>query len=162
MKKLVVFYSLSGNTEIVARAIAREMKADICKLEEVKKMPSLLKYVIGGYAAGRDKCSEIKPIPFDVHDYDLILLGSPIWASKPVPAVNAFIRDTDFRKKKVIPFFTMGGSGYEKAGKNIISKIEKNSGKVLDSFAVKTGRKKHDEVVKETKKAIKLHLKHLA
>ena len=161
MKKLVIFYSLSGNTETVARTIARELKADICKLEEVKKPKRFIRYLTGGYAAGRDKCSEIKPIPFDVHDYDLILLGSPIWASKPVPAVNAFIRDTDFRKKKLIPFFTMGGSGYEKASINIALKIEKNSGKVLDSFVVKTGRKKHEEIVKETKKAIKLHLKHL-
>jgi flavodoxin len=161
MKKLVVFYSLTGKTEIVAKTIAKELKADHCRVEEIKKRNRFLAYITGGYAAIRDRCSQIKPIELSVHDYDLILLGSPIWASRPVPAINAFINNTDFKNKEVIAFFTMGGTEYEKATSNITVKIEKSSGKVIGSFGVRA-RRNSDAIVKETKKMIKSHLKHLS
>ncbi len=160
MKKLVVFYSLSGNTEIVAKTIAKELKADLCRVEETRKRNRFLVYMTGGFAAFRDKCSEIKPVALDVHDYDLIFLGSPVWASRPVPAINAFISSTDFKNRKVIVFFTMGGEEYRKAVSNITLKVENRSGIVADSFAVRTGKKHHDAIVKETRKAIKSHLRH--
>ena len=161
MKKLVVFYSLSDNTDIAAKTIAKELKADLCRVEEINKRNRFLAYLTGSFAAMRDKCSEIKPVASNVHDYDLIFLGSPIWASKPVPAINTFIGNTDFKNKKVIAFFTMGGTQYEKAAKNMTMKIEKSSGKVIDSFGIRA--KKHsDEIVKETKKTIKSHLRHLS
>ena len=137
MKKLVVFYSLSDNTRVVAKTIAKELKADLCRVEEIRKRNRFLAYLTGSFAAMRDKCSEIKPVALDVHDYDLILLGSPIWASKPVPAINAFISNNVFKNKKVIAFFTMGGTVYEKATKNVTMKIENSSGKVIDSFGIR-------------------------
>ena len=161
MKKLVVFYSLSDNTEIVAKTIAKELKADLYRVEEVKKRNRFLAYLTGSFAAIRNKCSEIKPVVLNVHDYDLIFLGSPIWASRPVPAINAFISNMDFKNKKVIAFFTMGGTQYEKATKNVTMKIEESSGKVIDSFAIRA-RKNRDIIVKETKKTIKSHLRHLS
>jgi hypothetical protein len=56
----------------------------------------------------------------------------------------------------------MGGSGYEKATKNITVKVEKRLGIITDSFAIRAGRKNRDVIVKETKKAIKSHLRHLS
>jgi len=161
MKKVVVFYSLTGNTRIVAKTIAKELKADLCEVEEVKKRNRFIAYLTGSFAASRDKCSEIKPLTLNVQNYDLILLGSPIWAGRPVPAINAFINNTDFKHKKVILFFTMGGSGYEKAISNIRVKLERKSGMITDSFVVRVGRRKADLIVKETKKAVKSHLGHL-
>ena len=42
MKRLVVYYSLSGNTEEAAKKIAEALGADLLKLETVKKMPKSL------------------------------------------------------------------------------------------------------------------------
>ncbi len=39
MKRLVVFYSLSGNTEEAAKKIASALDADILRLETVKAYP---------------------------------------------------------------------------------------------------------------------------
>ena len=39
MKKLVVFYSLSGNTRAVARRIARSLRADLMEIRTVKTYP---------------------------------------------------------------------------------------------------------------------------
>jgi len=162
MKKLVVFYSLSGNTETVAKTIAKELKAELHRVEEIRKRNRFFVYLTGGFAAIRNKCSEIKPVELNLHDYDLIFLGSPTWASRPVPAINAFISNTDFNNKKIIVFSTMGGEEYEKVTKNMTMKIEKSSGKVIDSFAIRVSRKNSDAIVKETKKALKLHLRHLS
>jgi hypothetical protein len=56
----------------------------------------------------------------------------------------------------------MGGTGYEKAINNITVKVEKRSGIITDSFAIRVSRKSSDAIVKETKKAIKSHLRHLS
>ena len=38
MKKLVVFYSLEGNTKYIAQAIAEEIAADLLELKAVKEI----------------------------------------------------------------------------------------------------------------------------
>ena len=38
MKKLVVFYSLSGNTKRIAMKIARALRADIIEVQTVKEI----------------------------------------------------------------------------------------------------------------------------
>ena len=39
MKRLVVYYSLSGNTEEAAQKIAEKLGADLLKVDTVKAMP---------------------------------------------------------------------------------------------------------------------------
>ena len=159
MKNLVVFYSLSGNTELVANTIAQELKADIFRVEEVNKRRAFFKYITGGYAATRDKCSSIKPVELKIEDYDRVFLGSPAWAAKPVPAINAFIKNTNFANKEVIAFFTMGGKSYEKAARNITPKIESSSGRVIGSFGITTAKSTGDEMVNDTLEAIASYAK---
>ena len=50
MKALIVYYSMSGNTEAVAKAIGREIHADLLSLEPEKDYPSrgFKKYFWGG------------------------------------------------------------------------------------------------------------------
>ena len=67
MKKLVVFYSLSGNTRAVARRIARALRADLLEIRTVKTYPDdydvLLslgeKEVKAGYMP------QLEPLPID-------------------------------------------------------------------------------------------------
>ncbi len=51
----------------------------------------------------------------NINDYDIILVGSPIWWHTTPMAVNTFLESYDVSGKTIIPFCTSGGSGIEES-----------------------------------------------
>lgn len=149
MKALIVYYSWTGKTELVAKAISRTLNADARKVEEVKKRKGFLGFISGGWSARKEKCSGIKPIDFNLDNYDLVFLGTPVWALKPTPAINAFISKADFKDKKVVIFVTMGGIGGKSVIKMMCDTIESKGGEIINSFAIRTGGIKGEKIVKQ-------------
>lgn len=115
MKRLVVYYSLSGNTENAATMIAEKLGADIVKVDTVKAMPKSFaaQILVGGGQVAMNVVPKIKPLKVDVNTYDEIILGTPIWNSKGVPAINAFLKDKT-AAEKVTSVFTLSGGGESK------------------------------------------------
>lgn len=141
MKRLIVYYSLSGNTEEAAKKIAKELGADLLKLETVKAMPKSFaaQLFVGGGQVAFNHIPKLKPIAVDLDSYDEIILGSPIWNSKGVPAVNAFLKDEKVAAKVTSLFFLSGGGEVQK-GLTAITKFLpnlKNTVSLLD--------KKHED-----------------
>ena len=156
MNDLVVFYSLTGKTRIVAQAIAEEIGATILEVEESRARTSgFLVYLTGGFAAFANRASKIKPVAVDVSQYDRVFIGSPVWASRPAPAVNSFIYKTDFEGRTVIPFVTLGGNSPAAALTNMTAKIRTRGGEVTGSFAVTTNQVSDEEIVARAKDVIK-------
>jgi flavodoxin len=156
MKSVVVYYSLTGKTRLVAQAIAEVLNATLVEITEEKtrkRGPSV--YAIGGFEAKMNKRSKINPIDVDSKQYERVFIGSPIWNSRPVPAINAFIYKTNFEDRSVIPFFTMAGDNSESALANITAKIEKSRGNVAGSFAITSYKVSNEEMIASAKEAIK-------
>ena len=109
MKTLVVYYSLTGKTEIVAKEISAELKSDLRRVEDLKPYGKVSVYFTGGFAALFEKNGKIKPVDFSLKEYDRIFVGSPVWGGRQVPAINTFISNADFTDKEVVVFVTMGG-----------------------------------------------------
>jgi flavodoxin len=158
MKSLVVYYSLTGKTKLVAQAIAEALNATLVEIDERRPIPMPLVYLSGGFAAFTNRAREIKPIEVDLKQYDRIFVGSPIWASRPTPAVNSFIYQTNFEGRSVIPFFSVGGDNSEKALANITAKIEERQGKVVGSFAITSYGVSDEEIIARAKEAAKRYL----
>jgi flavodoxin len=156
MKSLIVYYSLTGKTKLVAQAIAEALNAPLVEIEETKPIKlGPLVYLIGGFAATINRGSKINPIDVDLKQYERIFIGSPIWNSRPAPAINSFIYQTNFEGLSIVPFFTMGGDNVKGALANITAKIEKNQGKVAGSFAITSYRVSDEEITARAKEAIK-------
>jgi len=141
MKRLIVYYSLSGNTEEAAKKIAKELGADLLKLETVKAMPKSFaaQIMVGGGQVAFNHIPKLKPFDIEPSSYDEIILGSPIWNSKGVPAVNAFLKDEKAAAKVSSLFFLSGGGEVQK-GLTAITKLLpnlKNTVSLLD--------KKHED-----------------
>jgi len=141
MKRLIVYYSLSGNTEEAAKKIAKAIGADLLKLETVKAMPKSFaaQIMVGGGQVAFNHIPKLKPFDIEPSSYDEIILGSPIWNSKGVPAVNAFLKDEKAAAKVSSLFFLSGGGEVQK-GLTAITKLLpnlKNTVSLLD--------KKHED-----------------
>ncbi len=147
VKTLVVFYSLTGKTEVVARTLALELKADIRRVEDVAT-PSVSWwfYLSAGFAAKRGKEAEIKPIDAGFQGYDRIFIGSPVWGGSPSTPINAFIGRADFNGKEVVVFMTMGGKDASVALKTMGARIEARGGRIAGSFSVSSRKTTNEDL----------------
>lgn len=117
-RKLVAFFSASGVTAGAARVLADALNADLYEI--APKTPYTDADLDWRDANSRsslemkDKTSrpEIADTDARAADYDVILLGFPIWWYIAPTIVNTFLEKYDFSGKKILLFATSGGSGF--------------------------------------------------
>ena len=117
MKTLVVYYSMGGNTEYVAKEIARRTGADLLRLEPEKEYPNsgLKKFLWGGKSALMAEKPKLKPYRFDAGKYDTLVFGFPVWAGNITPPLRTFVHDNHPEAAAYAAFACQSGSGAEKA-----------------------------------------------
>jgi len=108
VKSLVVYYSRTGNAKFVAETIASELGSDIEEIVDLKKRAGKLGWMSAGRDSMQEKETKIAPTKIVPTGYDLIVIGTPIWAWRPTPAIRTYIVNNDFSGKKVALFFTIG------------------------------------------------------
>jgi flavodoxin len=152
MKTLVVYYSLTGKTDVVAQTLARELGADLRRVEDVEKPTANWWFIMtGAFAAIRGVEAPIKPIETGFQGYDRVFVGSPVWGGSPSTPINAFIAKADFSGKQVVAFMTMGGDDAAGALKKLSERIEKKGGKIVGSFALSSGKTTNEELASRTR-----------
>ena len=109
MKSLVVYYSRTGNARFVAETIAAEVGADTEEVIDLKKRSGIIGFLGGGSDARRGKETKIAPTIKSPVDYDLLIIGTPVWAGRPTPAIRTFLKKNDLSEKKVAVFVAQGG-----------------------------------------------------
>lgn len=115
MGSMLIYYSRSGNTKNLADKIAHELN---CK--EIRIMPEKEygNYVSACIRATKERYISNKPVFIndipDLSGYDVVLVGYPIWMSKPPTIVSEFMSKCDLDGKVVIPFSTSGGTHISK------------------------------------------------
>ena len=148
MKTLMVYYSYSGMTEKVAKIYASELsKAGDVTIQKLKPKQEITTFLGQCRAAFSKKRAELEGnVIFDAKGYDLVIIGSPVWAFAPVPAMNTYLdKLSGLEDKKVIILLTSGSGAGVGNCFNVIKKIleEKKAAKV-DTINV-PNRAMHDE-----------------
>jgi flavodoxin len=114
LKLAVIYYSFDGNCALVAEAIKNRFNADVFAIKTVdeKKRTGLGKYIWGGRQVFQHTKPELKPLGVDMDAYDLIILGAPVWAGSPAPAMVSFLSRTPLSGRKTAVFCChAGGKG---------------------------------------------------
>lgn len=135
-KILVVYFSHSGNTEKIAKAISKEIEGDIMKIIPKKPYPS--DYNACVLQAKKEESKKTRPDIMDntkaLADYDTIYLGYPCWwGTAPMP-VFTYLEQHDFTEKVIYPFTTHGGSGFARSISDI--KESAHGADVKDGFSI--------------------------
>ena len=108
MKTLVVFYSRSGTTKRVALDVAKALNADIDEVIDKKSRKGILGFLRAGYDATRGKTTEIE-FEKDPSDYDLVIIGTPVWNGRVTPAIRTYLLRNRERIKRAAFFSTCAG-----------------------------------------------------
>jgi flavodoxin len=123
MKTLIVYYSFSGNTDHVAKLWAEKLKAKgEVTLQRLKPKNEITGFGAQCRAAFTGQRARLEEgINTDVSSYDLIIIGSPVWAFAPVPAVNTYLDKVNgLNGKKAAVLLTSGsGLGVKRCFKSI-------------------------------------------
>ena len=107
-KILVVFHSYSGNTRAVGRAIAARLGADTEEIVDLKQKHGALLYLIGGFKAKLGSLTKIAPAQKNPADYDLVIIGSPVYAAALASPVRTYVAQHRAGFKRVALFVTGG------------------------------------------------------
>ncbi len=106
MKTLIVFYSLDWNTKLISDEIARETWADILELKPKKDISNknFMKYIWWWRQVVMKEKPELYPFDKNPLDYDVIFIGTPVWAFNFVPAFRTFFENVKLSGKKIAIF----------------------------------------------------------
>jgi menaquinone-dependent protoporphyrinogen IX oxidase len=112
-KTLVVFYSRSGYTRRLARQIAAACDADLEELLLARSRLGWGGYVRSALEALTRTPSRLVPLEYDPSNYELVVIGTPIWVWRPSSPIRAYVAQHADAFKHVAFFCTMGGAGAE-------------------------------------------------
>jgi flavodoxin len=114
MKILVVYYSRTGFTRKIATLICEKLKADLDEVIDTKNRSGSMGYILAGKDAMKKELTNIT-YTRDPKDYDLVLIGGPVWVWTVSPAIRTYLdRNADTLKIKNVAFFaTQSNSGAE-------------------------------------------------
>lgn len=146
-RTLVAYFSASGVTAKLAENLAEAIGADIFEIEPKepytradldwtnKKSRSTIEM--------NDPNSRpaVKYIRDNMHDYDTVFVGFPIWWSVAPTIINTFLESYDLSGKTIVPFATSGGSGMGKTNEKLLPSCKGAKlieGKVLSGRASKS------------------------
>ncbi|MCD8139927.1 MAG: NAD(P)H-dependent oxidoreductase [Planctomycetaceae bacterium] len=132
MRTVFIYYSLEGNCRSLVRNMAEAVDGDVAELRLTGAMPTgfFRKYLVGGTRSLLKETPALAPLEVNLDDYDLVVVGGPVWAWNVCPAVRSFLSTTDWRGKKVAAF-VMHGGGKGKALSTMKSLVEENGGEVV-------------------------------
>ena len=118
MKALVVFYSRTGMTRTVGKAISALLRCDIDEIKDKKDRNGMIGYVKAGRDAAMRKETGIE-FKKDPGKYDMVIIGTPVWAWNMCPAVRSYLASFKDRIKDIAFFCTMHGVGDKKTFKEM-------------------------------------------
>ena len=103
MKAVVVYYSLDGNTQLIADMISEKVNADKIKLLPEKEIAKegFKKFFWGGKSVIFKEKPTLLNKNLSMEPYDTVILGTPIWASTFTPAILSFLSQVSLKDKKV-------------------------------------------------------------
>lgn len=117
-KKLVAYFSASGNTKKIAEMIAEAGNFDLYEITPkviyTKADLDWMDKKSRSSVEMNDKKfrPEIVDTDIDINAYDEIILGFPIWWYVAPTIINTFLEAHDFSGKRITLFATSGGSGF--------------------------------------------------
>ena len=148
---LVVYFSRTGNTKVIADYLIELAKADSYEITAAEPYTDAdIDYNNSSCRANREQNDKtVRPAIADpitsLDGYDTIFLGYPIWWGQEPRIIDTFLESYDFSDKTVIPFCTSGSSGISVSEKNIAKLVKIGQQPEGRRFAAGTDKKEVKE-----------------
>ena len=127
-KTLVLYYSETGTTKIVAQELQKQLNADIESVEAVQPYSGNFQETIQRSQQERQngKTPDLKPLKSKIANYDIIFLGYPIWFGTYAMPIATLVKENNFAGKTIVPFCTFGSGGLNTSTEDSLKSGEHN------------------------------------
>jgi DNA-binding transcriptional ArsR family regulator len=106
VRACVIYYSYTGVTRSIAEGIRSASGCALIEVRTKKPYTAFTAYTTGVLRSRKGAMDPIVPAVIDVSGYDLIVIGTPVWAWKPAPAINTAVRALRGCEGKMAVIFT--------------------------------------------------------
>ncbi|MEM7566769.1 MAG: NAD(P)H-dependent oxidoreductase [Pseudomonadota bacterium] len=86
---LVAYHSQSGHTRQAAEEVAAQLGADLERIVPARAKPRSV--FLGGFMALTGRREALATPKRDLSPYDLVVVGSPVWAAHTTPALRTYL-----------------------------------------------------------------------
>lgn len=123
MRSLVLYYSNTGNTQKVAQALARSLGAELAEVTCDQYLtwyrPLIMAFDI--FTRHLPKIDVLLP---PGADYDLVVIGGPVWAARLAPPIVALLEQRSFGGAALGHFVTCAGTSPKSPPEPAIAEME--------------------------------------
>lgn len=111
MKGIIIYYSYSGNTKLIADYLSKKYGFDEVMLKPQKDYTNDYDALVNEEEKKmHDKeLVPIENININLNDYDIVVLGSPVWWYHIHGTLRTFLNNYNLDDKKVYAYATNGG-----------------------------------------------------
>lgn len=138
-KILIVYFSHTGNTQMIAGYIHDMVESDMVELKTddiyTDDYDTLLAQIRQEVAD--EYCPRLATRIENISSYDVIFVGYPIWVETAAPPVRTFLTTYDLSGKTIVPFCTSGTSSAETSYRLVRSLCPNST--VLDGIQIRRG-----------------------
>lgn len=112
MKKiLIVYYSRTGTTRKIADLLKQELNCRTEALIDLKNREGFWGNISGGIDALLKRNTRIRQPEHDPADYDLVIMGTPVWFGNLPPALKTYLVQNREKLPRLAFFCTFSGAG---------------------------------------------------
>jgi len=153
-KPLVLYYSRTGHTKIVADELARQL---LCQQEEIISKKSrhhlgLLNCVADQLFGFNDRMA---PLSHTVQDYTPLVIASPLWMHKLASPVRTCIKNANLKDRDVYLFVTHRGNYGEADAQAIKTWLEHHGVLVKGVYDLQAEKTPEDQLRQETRRLVR-------
>lgn len=111
-KILILSYSWSGTTTIMAKLLAKILQTDAVDLKVPTNTFSNDMYQTSDIAQEQISTGNLPKLENDLklNDYDVLLIGGPVWSNDVSTPVRSLLKDLNDFNGDIAPFYTDAGS----------------------------------------------------
>ncbi len=112
MKVLVAFYSNTGRTQAKMVRLMEKLGGErLITIRTPRPRTGPIGFLKSGFEAVRRRAAVIEPLgaPLDMADFDLVVLGSPVWAGHLSSPMRAFLQQNGQGIRRCAYVLTHGG-----------------------------------------------------
>ena len=109
---LCVYYSRSGNTKKVMKAIAAELDAGLVEITDGVERGGLRGWLRSGLDAVKRDCQETLPVETErrLENYRWVIIGTPVWAGRCASPVRGLLKRRGLELERVAYVLTRKSS----------------------------------------------------
>ena len=154
-KAIVVYYSRTGDTRVVARTIQKALDCDLQEIKDLKDRSGIKGFWGGMKDVSSKVKAEITPETLDCDAYDLIFICSPVWGMQFSPAITTCMSTIDFKDKKVVLAAVARMNMKAEKLDTLKQEIRSKGGEVIKDCVIKTWFQSPEDIKEKTKEQIK-------